>query len=87
MAGHGRLAPDITGMKFGRLLVIGRSKRRNDNKGQSIWDCLCDCGRTNMVRARNLRSGETQSCGCIRSEMSRAKMLKLREIQQNGKAD
>lgn len=52
---------DLTGQRFGKLLVVGKSKT-----GRKRWDCRCDCGRTNAVTAGNLRAGHTRSCGCLR---------------------
>jgi hypothetical protein len=56
---------DITGQKFGMLTVtkyVGKDKR-----GQSIYDCLCDCGKTlKGVMGDHLSSGHTQSCGCCK---------------------
>lgn len=49
------------GKRFGKLLVIDWIP----NKG---WLCQCDCGNTTIVKARNLTSGNTQSCGCLRSK-------------------
>ena len=57
---------DLTGHRFGRLVVIreyGRSKDR-----QVTWLCRCDCGGEVVVKAGNLCSGNTQSCGCLRLE-------------------
>jgi hypothetical protein len=57
---------DLTGERFGRLLVLGL----DDNPGRKEvhWSCLCDCGTTKSVSRSNLRSGSTVSCGCYRSE-------------------
>ena len=59
---------DLTGHRFGRLVVIreyGRSKDR-----QIMWLCRCDCGGEVVVTSCNLRSGNTQSCGCLQRERS-----------------
>lgn len=31
-----------------------------------MWECICDCGKTIVVRSSSLVSGATRSCGCIR---------------------
>ena len=57
---------DLTGHRFGRLVVIreyGRSKDR-----QVTWLCKCDCGGEVVVTSGNLRRGLTQSCGCLHRE-------------------
>ena len=56
-----RQSLDITGQKFGHLVVL----RRAENSGH-MWVCLCVCGNSHTVRAGNLRGGSTKSCGCRR---------------------
>lgn len=56
---------DYSGYRFGRLTVLGFS---HTNKGQSFWNCICDCGNITTVGQGNLRSGKTKSCGCLRRE-------------------
>ena len=54
---------DLTGHRFGRLVVIceaGRAKNR-----QVLWKCRCDCGNGCVVSGNNLRRGHTNSCGCL----------------------
>ena len=61
MANEKRLI-DLTGQRFGHLLVIeyaGRNERR-----ESLWRCQCDCGNESIVRGDVLRRGTTESCGC-----------------------
>ena len=55
---------DLTGQKFGRLLV---KKRTSSPGGPVKWLCLCDCGKESVVMGSNLKNGTTNSCGCIRS--------------------
>lgn len=60
----GRKASDLTGRRFGRLLVIGPANRKG-----SWWTCMCQCdGKTVVVRGSSLRSVRTRSCGCLRKE-------------------
>lgn len=33
-----------------------------------MWNCVCDCGNRVTVRAENLRTGNTTSCGCYAKE-------------------
>ena len=60
---------DITGKTFGRLTVEMEAGR--DNFGQVMWECRCSCGKTVVVRGRDLRSGGTKSCGCWNLEHSK----------------
>ena len=56
---------NLTGQKFGRLTVVERAENRYR---QTIWRCLCDCGKTVEVQGKHLKDGYTTSCGCYRSE-------------------
>ena len=56
---------DLAGMKFGKLTIVSFSHIYN---GHIIWKCLCDCGAERVVCTRDLRSGNTKSCGCKRTE-------------------
>lgn len=56
---------DLTGNRFGKLVVIQKSKERG-NRGQIKWDCKCDCGNIHTVSGALLRRGATKSCGCLR---------------------
>lgn len=58
---------DLSGMRFGRLIVQERVQDRIQPSGQhcAMWQCVCDCGNTCVVSAPNLKSGHTQSCGCL----------------------
>lgn len=60
---------DLTGRRFGRLVVIARAK----NVGNlTAWLCRCDCGAQPTVIGANMRTGNTTSCGCFRREHSSA---------------
>lgn len=57
-----RLRVDLTGSRFGRLVVVRPLGTRNK---KVRWLCLCDCGRENIVATGSLRSGHIASCGCL----------------------
>ena len=57
---------DLTGQRFGRLVVVGRAE--NDKHNQIRYLCKCDCGKYTTVNASSLRSGGSQSCGCFMRE-------------------
>lgn len=58
---------DLTGQRFGRLVVIERAE--NGDRGGARWKCLCDCGNEKTVSRDNLKNGDTKSCGCLQKEM------------------
>lgn len=58
---------DLTGIRFGRLIVSERYGLTE--KGEVIWQCSCDCGNTCHVASIYLRDGRTSSCGCLRREL------------------
>lgn len=57
-------------------------------KKQAIWKCVCDCGTEKNVRACDLKSGRTKSCGCYMKEMAskRAKGKPKSEEQKKKQA-
>jgi len=57
---------DLSGARFGRLVVESDSGERN---AQGIkWRCLCDCGNRKNIGGIDLRKGSTKSCGCLHRE-------------------
>lgn len=54
---------DLTGQRFGRLVVVNRIE--NNKYGETRWHCRCDCGNEIDVFGGNLRKGHTKSCGCL----------------------
>lgn len=58
------LVNDLTGQRFGRLIVRGRAPNKG---GRVMWNCICDCGRECVVESTNLIFTQ-MSCGCYRRE-------------------
>lgn len=54
---------DLTGQRFGKLVVVERSEKRN-NQRLRLWLCRCDCGEQTFVAPQSLTRGNTKSCGC-----------------------
>src|SRR5258707_13343447 len=65
---------DLTGMQFGRLLVLGRAS--NSRNGAPRWHCRCDCGELTVSDGFTLRSGKARSCGCLAADNTRQRSLK-----------
>lgn len=61
---------DMTGQRFGRLVVVERAEDYIPPSGSKkiMWRCKCDCGNEAIVMADALRQGRTKSCGCISKE-------------------
>ena len=65
---------DLTGMRFGRLLVE-QDVRGVD--GRLRWLCHCDCGGKATTPAHSLRIGRTLSCGCLQADVVSAKAVDI----------
>jgi hypothetical protein len=57
---------DLTGKRFGRLTVLHLHEVSRSRGAR--WQCKCDCGNTALVYRKELRNGDTQSCGCLHKE-------------------
>ena len=66
---------DLTGHRFGRLIVIREYGR--DKWGKVLWLCRClgkngdDCGKEVVATSGDLNSGAVKSCGCLRLDRCR----------------
>ncbi len=78
---------DLTGQRFGRWLVIGKSEK------SGFCKCLCDCGAVRDVSKGSLKNGVSTSCGCYKKELTSEiftkniagqKFGKLTVIDRNG---
>src|SRR5260221_2560597 len=71
-----RSLKDISGQRFGRLIVLNQHKIRGKS---GIWLCRCDCGNEKWIRPTALKAGETKSCGCYAEEMRRKGILEKKK--------
>lgn len=60
---------DLTGRRFGRLVVVKLVGRRGYNQ-RHHWLCRCDCGSSKVIAGQALKAGATRSCGCLVRETS-----------------
>ena len=67
-----KMTKDLKGKRFGRWTVLNKNLSR---KGV-YWNCVCDCGKTGIVRGTALLSGGSLSCGCLNKEINRKRNLK-----------
>ena len=60
---------DITGKKYGKLVVLSMADDYVSPAGHRLsrCNCLCDCGNTVVVNMAGLVTGKTQSCGCLKN--------------------
>jgi hypothetical protein len=65
-----RLGADLTGKRFGRLVVIKKVPIQFKGRTRWHWLCKCDCGKTAKPRTEALLSGITKSCGCYATEIN-----------------
>jgi len=61
-----RTGRDLTGLKFGRWLVLGRATTKRN--GQPYWRCQCECGVLREVYQCSLTRGMSHSCGWYQSD-------------------
>ena len=72
---------DLTGQRFGRLVVLGLADVP-DRKGFIFWRVRCDCGTEKTVMQNNLVSGQTKSCGCLSNELRSARAERMRMFRR-----
>ena len=62
---------DLTGQRFGRLIVIKQTEDCITAGGyrKAQWLCKCDCnGKEVVIIGSDLKNGKTKSCGCLARE-------------------
>lgn len=65
----GRSPIDLTGQRFGRLIVIEQDRSGVSKAGHhACWICRCDCGNAIFAYSNELRSGDRKSCGCYQRD-------------------
>jgi len=57
-----RRKQDLTGKRFGKLVVLEKSENRK--RGLYLWICRCDCGNICEKPTGELNAGTATSCGC-----------------------
>ena len=78
---------DLTGMRFGRLVVIEFSHLNRHRS--AVWKCKCDCGKVITAIGHKMVSGHTSSCGCYQKIMASQANLKYsdKELLEEHKKD
>ena len=62
------------------MLTVKRDTGKRSGRGV-IWECVCECGRTKEVRANNLESGNTRSCGCMVRRFAANGFMLVRDVR------
>ena len=74
MTGMSREPRECSAMRGdSRLTVIRRLLKGH----RAYYECLCSCGAVKIIRADNVKSGSTLSCGCLSREKVSARLKKL----------
>lgn len=68
---YGRIR-DIQGKAYGILTVVSFS--HINERGGSMWNCLCECGNKIIASADSLNKGDRVSCGCLSSSSGEIKI-------------
>ncbi|CUQ99455.1 hypothetical protein BN20_032 [Lactobacillus phage EV3] len=68
---------DLTGKRFGRLVAICDSGKRN--RSNVVWKCKCDCGNYCYISG-SILGRHTNSCGCLRKERLKRFVAKHPEL-------
>ena len=63
---------DLTGQRFGRLVV----QHRVGVTSPVRWRCVCDCGGETTTQGGHLKNGNTVSCGCYIRELTSKRSIK-----------
>lgn len=74
-----RSLPDITGQRFGRLVVLGKGSQKPDKRGSYIqlWRMQCDCGRVVEIQRSSVELKGQISCGCAKRELAGRKITDI----------
>ena len=79
----GYIRRDLSGQRFGRLLVLSSDVFISKSKPRR-WMCKCDCGKEISIRGTSLTTGSTISCGCYNLENNKSKQ-NLEKIKPKSK--
>jgi hypothetical protein len=64
----GKFVKQLTGMRFGKVVVVKEYWKRR--YGGVCWECKCDCGNKSIFPSSDLIRGRIKSCGCLKKENS-----------------
>ena len=67
---------NVTEREQSRLTIIRKLRRGK----RAYFECQCSCGTTKTIRADNVLSGLTQSCGCLNREKASDRLRRLHNV-------
>ena len=75
---------DLTGKKYGKLLVLSRGPNAEDKRKTTRWWCICDCNLDKKILVRNEKlKRDNPSCGCTRiNDLTNKRFGKLFVIER-----
>lgn len=73
---NGPTRGDLTGRRYGKVVVIGRSDRRMTRGKRTVplWECVCDCGSVTYKPTDSLTNGSVSMCRECAAKYSAQKM-------------
>lgn len=73
---------DLTGLRFGRLVVKEQAGFHVKPSGKRVakWLCVCDCGESPITQGSILQMGHCNSCGCISKKVKTKEAEELAEL-------
>ena len=76
-----KIAKDLTGVVFNGIVVLKRDyeRQKSDKYNAIFWECACHCGSKFITTGKNLKSGNTKSCGCLKGSKGKTKNGKVNE--------
>lgn len=66
----------VTERDQSRLTIIRRIRRGK----RAHFECQCSCGTAKTIRADNVLSGLTRSCGCLSREKASERLRRLHNV-------
>ncbi len=75
---------DHAGQRYGRLVIVSKSKQKQAGTGTLLWTAKCDCGSEKLVNATDAMRGKVKSCGCELMRRASLGPAVLAEIQAAG---
>ena len=63
---------DLSGYQFKHYIIL--SYNSTDKRGESLWNCQCECGKIFIARQHEISSGKRINCGCSKKSNGEIKI-------------